>query len=82
MENQNVDKYQGQLVTAKSIKDPDLPLDLPSICLHLTNLKIPPFLIMNHNTKWEQVKLIAMTVMIKDQEFMMTTIGFVQLNHG
>ena len=65
MENQNVDKYLGQLV-AKSIKDPDPP----PIYRHLTNLKIPPFLIsMNHHhMKSEPVKLIAMMVM-------MTTIG-------
>ena len=65
MENQNVDKYQGQL--AKSIKG----RDLPRICPwkgHLTNMKIRSFLIMNHITKSEQVKLIAMMVI-------MTTIG-------
>ena len=67
MENQNVDKYQGQL--AKSIKG----RDLLRICPwkgHLTNLKIPPFLILmnHHHMKSEPVKLIAMMVM-------MTTIG-------
>ena len=69
MENQNVDKYLGQLV-AKSIKDPDLPPIYRRWKGHLTNLKIPPFLILmnHHHTKSEPVKLIAMMVM-------MTTIG-------